>query len=80
MNAVKCPDCGESFDETEFHWVTNAEGGVMYRMPCDHMVVGIWTEGVVTYGHEHAGPPDPPYHRSFWDNVDRILEDKAHEK
>jgi hypothetical protein len=55
MNAVKCPQCGEGFDEKEFHWVTTAEGGVTYRLPCDHMVVGRWNkEGVVTYGPEHA--------------------------
>jgi hypothetical protein len=90
MNAVKCPECGEGFDEKEFHWVTNAEGGVMYRLPCDHMVVGTWKEEVVTYGPEHAwtGRAQPGHdhhhhfhdHHHFMDELDKILDEKLHEK
>jgi hypothetical protein len=91
MNAVKCPECGAGFDEKEFHWVTNADGGVMYRLPCDHMVVGTWKEGVVTYGSEHAWtrPAQPGHaehhhhdhhHHHFLDDIDRILDQKLHEQ
>jgi hypothetical protein len=89
MNAVKCPECGEGFDEKEFHWVTNAEGGVMYRLPCDHMVVGVWKEGGVTYGPEHAwtGQAQPGHdhhhhhhHHHFMDDLGKILDEKLHKK
>ncbi len=85
MNAVKCPECGEGFDEKEFHWVTNAEGGVMYRLPCDHMVVGTWKEGSLTYSLEHGGkgegqPAHEDHHHHFMDDVARILGEKLHKK
>jgi hypothetical protein len=85
MNAAKCPDCGEGFDEKELRWVTNAEGGIMYRLPCDHIVVGTWKEGVVTYGPEHASAGRDQarhdhHHHHFWDNVDKIVAEKAREK
>ena len=86
MSAVKCPECGEGFDEKELHWVTNAEGGIMYRLPCDHVVIGIRNEGVVTYRAEHAGmgqaQPSHDHHHPhpFWDNVKKFLGEKAHER
>lgn len=90
MHAVSCPECGEGFDEGEFHWVTNAEGGVMFRLPCEHMVVGTWNDGVVTYGPEHTWTPPAvasehhhryfhDQHHSFIDELDKILEEKLHE-
>lgn len=89
MAEVRCPECDEGFSEKEFHWVTNAEGGVMYRLPCDHMVVGTWEEGVTTYGPEHATSGqarrsrphhhDHHYHQHFIDYLDKLLEEKAHE-
>ncbi|RAV06242.1 hypothetical protein DQP55_24065 [Mycolicibacterium sp. GF69] len=89
MDAVECPDCGECFGEREMHWVTNAEGGVMYRLPCDHMAVGTWTDGEVTYGPEHvwAGRVATEHHHRFFgdrhhslsDELDRLLAEKLHE-
>ncbi|WP_326548075.1 hypothetical protein QGN32_08115 [Mycolicibacterium sp. ND9-15] len=89
MDGVNCPECGEIFGEEDVHWVTNAEGGVMYRLPCDHMAVGTWTDGEVTYGPEHLWtcPPATEHHhryfhdqhRSFIDELDKILEEKLHE-
>jgi hypothetical protein len=95
MNAVKCPECGEGFDEAEFHWVTNAEGGVMYRLPCDHVVVGTWKGDVVTYGPEHAETGHAQighhqghdhhhhlvdFHEHAMDYLDKVLDEKLHEK
>ena len=95
MNAVKCPECGEGFDEKEFHWVTMAEGGVMYRLPCDHVVVGTRNGDVVTYGPEHARTEDVQmghhhqghdhhhlldFHDHAMEYLDEILDEKLHEK
>ena len=75
MNVVNCPECGEDFDLADAHWVTNAEGGVMYRLPCEHMVVGTWRKvdgdgrvGPVAYGPEHiwARPLDTEHHHRFF--------------
>lgn len=89
MDAVNCPECGDDFDKNEVHWVTNAEGGVMYRLPCEHMMVGTFKDGVETYGPEHvwAAPPEMEHHHryfhdhhhSFIDDLDKMLEEKLHE-
>lgn len=90
MTPITCPQCDENFDEQEVHWVTNAEGGIIYRLPCEHMAVGTWKDDVVSYGPEHVWerPVDPvhhhryfhDHHHSFIDDLDKILEEKLHEE
>jgi hypothetical protein len=48
------------------------------------MVVGTWQGEVVTYGPEHAltgqAQPARDHHHHFMDDLDRILDEKVHEK
>ncbi len=85
MTTVECPECGESVDEKEIHWVTNAEGGVMYRLPCEHMVVGTIKDGAMTYGPEHVGldfsrPKRHHEHHRLTDELDKLRGRKPHEE
>nr|WP_131721716.1 hypothetical protein [Mycolicibacterium komanii]CRL69971.1 hypothetical protein CPGR_01773 [Mycolicibacterium komanii] len=85
MTTVTCPECGESVDEKEIQWVTNAEGGVMYRLPCEHMVVGTFKDGATTYGPEHVGldfsrPKHHHQHYHLTDELQKILGREPHEE
>lgn len=84
MTTLTCPECGENVDEKEIQWVTNAEGGVMYRLPCEHMVVGTLKDGAMTYGPEHVGldfsRPKHHHHHHLTDELEKILGRKPHEE
>jgi hypothetical protein len=60
------------------------KAGSCIACPCDHMVVGTWQGEVVTYGPEHAltgqAQPARDHHHHFMDDLDRILDEKVHEK
>ncbi|OBB36519.1 hypothetical protein A5752_16490 [Mycobacterium sp. 852002-51961_SCH5331710] len=64
--------------------MTNAEGGVMYRLPCEHMVVGTLENGAMTYGPEHVGldfsRPKRHHHHHLTDELEKILGRKQHEE